>query len=588
MASRLRRLATAVLLRHSSSPPAGALLHGGQVHARAGRGSPAAAAAVAGEIRQLAADGLLSTGIQVAARVRGEPLVSVWGGCCAATGRAVEESSLMMPWSVAKGVASTALLLVADVEGLSFEAKVGEVWPEFARHGKDSITIAEAAGYRGGMPEHLPLPRQAAHALIGGWRGHWQSGIRWIENYEPKGYGEVATYHPMSFSWIIGGIVERADAQRRHISDVVAQEIAAPLGCEREMFLGRLPRKERSRLVLQCPQVPASLDLDEGERFQSATDASLMTAVANNRLWSSVCLPSSNGFFSAGALAAMYSIFTNKGAVDGTKVLSPLAVEAMVLRMRHSQLFPATTSRYAVKGASGYRDSLGFHPYGHEEPELYGENCASIIGCAGAGGSVAFADPVSGLSGTQPWVRMCRRHVAVLWMLQQLVMEVKAGAPQPHCDMHTASSPSTAEHTCACVCVHACCSCGGLAHLDAARRHVASRYTQERLPRVAPRACGGRAHSPTFARFCLTAPSVPVSDWAAPFRCLLFLFERYVLTFNVREVATPNCQSRGSGGGKGGRGGGGGGGRGGGGGGGDGGGGWLFLKKNCNRIAITV
>jgi len=50
-----------------------------------------------------AAAGLVSTGIQVAARVRGVPLVSVWGGCCGVTGRTVEQNSLMMPVSVTLG-----------------------------------------------------------------------------------------------------------------------------------------------------------------------------------------------------------------------------------------------------------------------------------------------------------------------------------------------------------------------------------------------------------------------------------------------------------------------------------------------------
>ena len=45
-----------------------------------------------------------------------------------------------------------------------------------------------------------------------------------------------------------------------------------------------------------------------------------------------------------------------------------------------------------------YRDSLGFHPYAHEETSLYGAAAAGTIGCSGAGGSLAFADPVSGLS----------------------------------------------------------------------------------------------------------------------------------------------------------------------------------------------
>eukprot|EP00802_Teleaulax_amphioxeia_P016829 Tamp_16959.p1 GENE.Tamp_16959~~Tamp_16959.p1 ORF type:complete len:435 (+),score=54.17 Tamp_16959:3-1307(+) len=398
------RLVTTALLRRSTAPPAGSLLRHGAVHAQTDGGINAeASAAVVREVRALAADGLLSSGIQVAARVRGRPLVSVWGGCCARTARPVAETSLFHPWSVAKGVASTALCIVAAREGVSFDDRVTRVWPGFARgggrRGKGDTTIAAAAGYRGGMPEHPPLASQALDAVRGGWRRHWEAGIRWVEEYEPEWEpGARASYHPMSYSWIVGGIVERADGQRRHIRQVVSEDIAKRLGYEGEMFLGCLPPRERSRIVCQTAQVPVVLGLTEEERFQAACDASTMAVVANSRLWSSVCLPSSNGFFSARALAAMYAVFTNGGCVDGQQLLPVAAVEEVLARVASPKLFPATTSRYATKGASGYRDSLGFHPYGHEEPELYGPNCSYIIGCAGAGGSVAFADPVSGLS----------------------------------------------------------------------------------------------------------------------------------------------------------------------------------------------
>ena len=183
-----------------------------------------ATAAVEGEIQALVSEGLLVTGIQVAARVRGVPLLSTWGGCCAITGRAVEETSLMMPWSVAKGVASTALCIVGAREGLSFDDKVTDVWPKFARDtAKGVTTIADAVGYRGGMPEHPPLPLQALHALSG-WQRHWQMGIEWIQDYDPEWQpGIRASYHPMSYSWIVGGIVAHADSQRRHITQVVAE-----------------------------------------------------------------------------------------------------------------------------------------------------------------------------------------------------------------------------------------------------------------------------------------------------------------------------------------------------------------------------
>ena len=57
-----------------------------------------------------------------------------------------------------------------------------------------------------------------------------------------------------------------------------------------------------------------------------------------------------------------------------------------------------STKFLSLPSIVGYRDCLGFHPYAHEEKPLYGPHASHTIGCSGAGGSIAFADPVLGLS----------------------------------------------------------------------------------------------------------------------------------------------------------------------------------------------
>ena len=59
------------------------------------------------------------------------------------------------------------------------------------------MSIAEAAGYRGGMPEHPSLFDQFMWHRNGGWKTHWKEGIKYIENYKPvvKTSDIEATYH---------------------------------------------------------------------------------------------------------------------------------------------------------------------------------------------------------------------------------------------------------------------------------------------------------------------------------------------------------------------------------------------------------
>ena len=227
------------------------------------------ASAIIRELQKLAFEGILKSGIQISAHFKGQPLLSVWGGACPKSGTAVTEDSLFMAYSVAKGVTSTALCMHVGKAGMSFDDSVAAVWPEFAGADKGSVTIGDAAGYRAGMPTHPSLVNQMQQFRRGGWEGHWNNGKEWVEKAVPEWTpGTKAGYHAMSYSWIVGGIVEALDAVhttntkdgvRRPLSQIISEDIALPIGRQREMFLGRLPAEERHRVVKLTPLVPKSV-----------------------------------------------------------------------------------------------------------------------------------------------------------------------------------------------------------------------------------------------------------------------------------------------------------------------------------------
>jgi hypothetical protein len=53
--------------------------------------------------------------------------------------------------------------------------------------------------------------------------------------------GSRGEYHPVSFSWIIGGIVERLH-EKLHIADATG-EIACLINHETNMYMGQLPTR---------------------------------------------------------------------------------------------------------------------------------------------------------------------------------------------------------------------------------------------------------------------------------------------------------------------------------------------------------
>src|SRR5215471_14936573 len=81
-------------------------------------------------------------GASVCVTVDGECVVDLWGGQAdPATGRAWERDTIGVVWSCTKGAtALCAHRLVADGR-LDLDAAVVDSWPEFAKHGKDVITL---------------------------------------------------------------------------------------------------------------------------------------------------------------------------------------------------------------------------------------------------------------------------------------------------------------------------------------------------------------------------------------------------------------------------------------------------------------
>jgi CubicO group peptidase (beta-lactamase class C family) len=103
------------------------------------------------------------------------------------------------------------------------------------------------------------------------------------------------------------------------------------------------------------------------------------------------CLPSANGHFSARALARMYGALANGGEVDGVRLVSTERIPHMY------RLMTDAPDRVIVRQI---RKGIGFFLGGKMANGMHGAQGPrdSAFGHAGAGGSVAFADPEVGLS----------------------------------------------------------------------------------------------------------------------------------------------------------------------------------------------
>jgi CubicO group peptidase (beta-lactamase class C family) len=338
-------------------------------------------------LTQQVADGR-QIGVQVCAYKDNKVIVDTFAGSMGPDDpRPVQADSLFLSWSTTKGVAATALHILADKGLIEYDTPVAEYWPEFAKNGKDKITVAQAMSHQDGL-HAMPTPFNVSYLT------DWNAGIKWVEDgtpaYEP---GTQTGYHGITWGWIVGGIVQGATG--RHIQDVIQEEIAQPLGIEAEMFVG-IPDSVEDRLttlaiwdIEEIEEALGKLGREFPPDFRKAMPSECWQH-SNSMSVRKACLPSGNGHFTARALAKMYAALANEGSIEGGTLVSPDRITHMARVMTEDT--DIVVGRRVLKG-------IGFW-LGGEIDGVVGAMGPRItaFGHGGAGGSIGFADPEAALA----------------------------------------------------------------------------------------------------------------------------------------------------------------------------------------------
>ncbi len=320
------------------------------------------------------------TGLQVAAYLDGRQVVDAWAGVAdPATGRPYDGETLTTVFSVTKGVAVTAVHLLAERGLIAYDRPVASYWPAFGVNGKAEITVAQALSHQGGIPQ---MPAGIGPADLVDWDRVVAAVAAQPPLWEP---GTAPGYHSLTHGWIVGGLVEAVDGRR--IDRFVREELLAPLGLDRSFFLG-LPETEDSRI--------APLAMDDallGEEPPSPESyAWLAVPPAFYPLGRSfnrpdvrrAIVPGAGGIATARALARLYAALVAE--VDGVRLLPAGRVQAMAtLQTDAWDLVLDASDPKGIGYFLGHRDS----PMGDR---------VSAFGHPGYGGAIAFGDPEYGFA----------------------------------------------------------------------------------------------------------------------------------------------------------------------------------------------
>lgn len=316
---------------------------------------------------------------------RGECVVDVWGGDRNAAGEPWEHDTMALSWSTTKGVVSLALHMLADRQMVDYEAPVAAYWPEFARNGKESITIRQVMSHEAGLHRLTEMIDSADDLL------DWERVTAGIESarpaYEP---GTRSGYHALTYGNIVGEIVRRVSGKA--VYEFAQVELADPLGLDGLNLW--VPHDQRHR-VAQLTKMSAFLDGARPMPAALARASSHLREISQvgvpgmgSLFWSprilDAVIPSANGIFTARSLARMYAAVAEGGTLDGVRIVSPDTVDAMGrLQSRRVDAVVAFPMHWR----------MGFHLVGTQRGIL-----PHAFGHWGYGGSGGWADPTRRLS----------------------------------------------------------------------------------------------------------------------------------------------------------------------------------------------
>ncbi len=322
----------------------------------------------------------------------GELVADFWGGAVNEdTGAAWEQHSKAVVFSTTKGLAATCLHMLVDRGKLSYGDPVSKHWPEFARNGKQEITVYHVLTHQAGIPQQPE--GLGIQAML-----DWEAMVRGMEELAPLWKpGEMSGYHAINFGWLVGEIVRRVDG--RTIGTFLRDEVAGPLGL-RDLHIG-LPAAEEPKVARlrpppdQTESLPAEMrELLERWRDPATIpgkvvppDLTDLTEFMNTPEAHRAEIPAAGGIATARDLARLYACLGNGGSLGGVTLMRPETIAAASTRQTFR---PDAVLMVPVGWAMGY--GTGGTPISVAGPRV------TSYGHAGFGGSIGFADPEIGMA----------------------------------------------------------------------------------------------------------------------------------------------------------------------------------------------
>ena len=309
----------------------------------------------------------------------GEYLVDLIGG--------TRDRKKTMPWtantilpvfSTTKAVTALVMAYLVEQGRLDYEQTVASLWPEFAAHGKDKLTVAQALSHQSGL-SGITEPMEPADWYD--WDGICARLAAQKPIWEP---GTASGYHPITVGFLAGEIAKRADETHRTLGTILREDICDPHDID--FYIGT-PETEHER----CADMHRPRELSDLGEINDATRAAFMEKWSSpggrgSTIHRQSELPAANGHGTAKALARLMQMAIDGKIGEMTYLGENTLYELSKMRIAGQNL----VLPFDLTLAAGLMVNHPNHFYGPHD---------AALGHSGWGGSCAFADPIEGLSG---------------------------------------------------------------------------------------------------------------------------------------------------------------------------------------------
>ncbi|MGB8332459.1 MAG: serine hydrolase domain-containing protein [Polyangiales bacterium] len=322
-------------------------------------------------------------GAAAAVFLEGKPVVDIWAGRARIDGSRWQQDTMSICYSGTKGIASTAIHMLATDGLVDYEAPVAEYWPEFGCNGKQAITVRQVLSHQAGLHKLVHLIDKLTDIL------NWDLIVSRLAKAEPDfDPGTANGYQAVTFGWLVGELIRRISGLT--VPEFIEQRMVKPLNLDglyignAETRMHRLPdfvgmpalQRHGARPLATDYRIPIWVRSEAMRDLcrRGLTPGHAKELFTHPAFWKA-CLPAMNGVATARSLAKMYAALSLGGALDGVRLVAEdvvrQAAEVQTKRADKVILYPLHWK-------------LGYHradAFVMDVPEAFGH-----FGLGGAGG----------------------------------------------------------------------------------------------------------------------------------------------------------------------------------------------------------